>query len=125
MGAASSVALSAKAMVPCDPTTSGVARRLDPMIRSGRRQPCRGQRQRIVPNDQPTLRSGISAGGSEVRHPPIANFGCLKIIEGQLGPDPAILPIHDDFEQSAAQCVGRLLSWLLPTDLTTVGGQLF
>ena len=58
---------------------------------SGRRQPRRGQRQRIVLDDQPTLRRRVHTGRLEVGHLPVTDLGLGKIVQGQRPADPASL----------------------------------
>jgi hypothetical protein len=49
-----------------------------------RRQPCCGERQRIVLNDQPTLRRRIHTGRPEVGHLPVTDLRCLReFVQGQ------------------------------------------
>ena len=89
---------------------------VSPQWPSGRRQPRRGERQHIVPDDQPTLRGRVGTGRLKVRHLPIADLGGLRqIIQGQRTTDPTALVVDHDLQQPSADRFRCLL------DLTVSG----
>jgi hypothetical protein len=76
-----------------EPCPAGVAATA---ANSGRRQPHRGERQRIVLHDQPTLRGRERTGGPEVGHLPVTDLGGLrKIVQRQRPTDPASLVVNE------------------------------
>ena len=93
---------------------------------SGRRQPCGGQRQCIVPDDQPTLRGHVGAGGPKVGHLPVADLGGFhQIIQGQLPADPAALVVDHDLQQPSGDRFRCLLTRPFPGDPTTFDAAMF
>jgi hypothetical protein len=92
---------------------------------SGRRQPRRGERQRIFRDDQPTLRGRVHTGHPEVGHLPVTDLRCLReFVQGQPSADPAALVIHDDFQQSPAHRLRCLFAWTFPSGPPTFGDPL-
>ena len=81
----------------------------DPKL--GRPQPRNGQRQRIVPDNQPTLRGRVSARRPVIGHRPIADFGVRQIVEAQAPADPAAPVVDDDLQQPVAKRLRGLLTW--------------
>ena len=83
------------------------------------RQHAAVQHQCVVFDSQPTLRSCVSAGHFEIRHLPIADFGCFrKIVQRHFLAGPTTHSIYHDIEQSPADCFGGLPSRTPPTDPT-------
>src|SRR4051812_22094249 len=88
--------------------------------RPSRSRPCGGQHQCVAFDDQPTLGSCVSASYFEIRHLPIADFGCLgKIVQVHLIADTASLGIYDDTKQPPANLFGGLPARTIPTDPAT------
>jgi hypothetical protein len=84
---------------------------------SGCPQPYRGKRQRIVLDDQPTLRRSVGAGYPEVGHLPVTDLCLGEVIERQFAADPAPLGIDQDVQQAPAERLWGLRAWMFATGL--------
>jgi hypothetical protein len=91
---------------------------------SGRRQPRRCERHRIVRDQQPTLGGRVGTSSPEVGLPPVTDLGCLRqIVQRQLPADPAAPLVDDGLQQPSADRLRRLLAWTFPNDPGPFGAR--